>query len=334
MAAHSSRRAQRKRRLQIADRQPPVRAVEQVERQCRAASRRPSTARIGSSRAPAGRRRSTAAYSSRCRSRTCAQPRGCPRDRQQLGRDPLAEPIERLRPQRDRHEARSAAATAERQQADVVLLGRHDHAGARLAAAGRDDADVAAREPVVIAKTIVSATFQPAPRRSAKNRSRRRDAGDREHRPPAAASLVAPRSRRRLAPDAIDRQIEAGGLDHHVIVGVSTASAATIVSSGSRRRPPGSVTGCSTSSRPTSTQIDVAIELQVLKPVVEHVDRRAELLLRRARRRGTDPDRSARTTPGSCRASINGSSPDARDRRGCPARSRTTTTSVSWRARP
>ena len=57
------------------------------------------------------------------------------------------------------------------------------------------------------------------------------------------------------------------------------ASAAMHVSSGSRSRPAGSVTGRCDVVAADDQDVDVALERQMLEPVVEHVDRRAEVVL-------------------------------------------------------
>ena len=66
----------------------------------------------------------------------------------------------------------------------------------------------------------------------------------------------------------------------HLVVDARTASAASSASAGSRSRPPRQRPRAAARSSPRDDdEIDVAIELQVLKPVVEHVDGGAEVAL-------------------------------------------------------
>ena len=153
--------------------------------------------------------------------------------------------------------------------------------------------------PATASTRLLASTARSSPRRAAAVRSSLETAED-------------PR------PDAVD---------HHVVVGRQDRVG------GDQRverlaQPPGGQRDADspTSSRPTITMIDVAIELQVLEPVVQDVNRGAELMLGQASGQIAIRRTTSTITPGSCRASISGSSPERARSARMPSGSRTTTT--------
>ena len=196
-----------------------------------------------------------------------------------------------------------------RRQPHGVLFGRQDDGGGRGARGLVNAPDVRRREVMMIAKSHRADQVPARSRHVGKETLGLRDAGDREdtrlrrHDDRVRQLRDRARGAKRAGHVKRGRESRRARATRSTALGypaeTSAASAAAPAVNGSRSRPAG--------QRPVAQvilgdeqQIDVPRELQMLKPIVQQVDRGAELVARRGGRRGSgraDEHRHARERP-------------------------------------